>query len=133
MLSAIKSIVPKRIFLTSLFLIISGTAFSNDCYTINGESLEDNTNTRPFVCFPHDEHNENAALDDNCARCHHVYTDGQLMPDESSEDSSCSECHMSQEKPNDLDLIIRYHKLCRSCHLQEKKGPITCGECHKKP
>lgn len=120
------------IFLSCFFLMMSNTAFSNDCYTINGETLEDNSNDRPFVCFPHDEHNETAEIED-CARCHHVYEDGQLMVDESSEDSSCSECHYNEKQPDELDLIVRYHTLCRDCHLSEKKGPITCGGCHKKP
>ncbi len=126
-------ILPKAAFLACLLLMMmSGTAFSNDCYTINGENLEENTNTRPFICFDHDEHNEIAGLED-CSQCHHVYEDGELMAEESSEDSSCAECHYNETQPNELDLIVRYHKLCRDCHLSEKKGPVTCGGCHLKP
>jgi hypothetical protein len=33
------------------------------------------------------------ALIEDCNECHHVYEDGEKLEDESSEDSSCSECH----------------------------------------
>lgn len=116
-----------------LLVMISVSAMGSDCYTINGETMEENTNARPFVCFPHDEHNEAAGLEDNCARCHHVFDEkGQLMADESSEDTTCAECHLSGDNQNEMDLIVRYHKLCRDCHISEKSGPVVCGECHRK-
>ncbi len=127
----IKSVILAASF---LLMMMSVSAIGNECFTINGETMEENTNARPFVCFPHDEHNEKAGLDDNCARCHHVFDEsGQLMADESSEDSSCAECHLTGDDPNELDLIVRYHKLCRNCHISNNNGPVTCGECHRKP
>jgi hypothetical protein len=58
------------------------------------------------------------ALIEDCNECHHVYEDGEKLEDESSEDSSCSECH--EEKGSG----------CKGCHHENKKGPIMCGQCH---
>ncbi len=83
------------------------------------------------MCFPHDTHNENAGIED-CAVCHHVYEDGKLMEGESSEDTTCAECHTTKGDSKHMELITRYHDRCRGCHLEREKGPVTCGECHKK-
>lgn len=118
----------------ALMFIASGVAYASDCFNINGESSDDNSNTRPFVCFQHDTHNETAGIE-NCDRCHHVYDEqGKLVEGESSEDKSCSECHSDNIDSNKLDIALaaRYHQLCRDCHLEKKKGPVVCGECHRK-
>ncbi len=110
---------------------------ADECFNINGETIEINSNTRAFVCFQHDTHNEKAGIE-NCDRCHHLYDEqGTLLEGESSEDQSCSNCHASSSdkkdsKKLDITLTARYHKLCRDCHLAEKKGPVVCGECHIK-
>ena len=125
----------QKIIISACFAIIllPGTAvYSNECIPIGSETMEENTNKRPFVCFNHDTHNENAGLEDDCAICHHVYEDGKLIEDESSEDFSCSECHWKEGASIQFDLISKFHKRCRGCHLNEKKGPVTCGECHGK-
>ncbi|MBF0201474.1 MAG: cytochrome c3 family protein [Desulfamplus sp.] len=120
--------LPGIMLLVSLFIITAGIVQGNDCYPINGETIEQNTNSRPFVCFDHDRHNEKAGLDE-CSLCHHVYEGGRLVPHASSDDTSCSECHATS---NELDLAVKYHKLCRDCHLGEKKGPVVCAQCHVK-
>ncbi len=87
---------------------------------------------RPGAVFEHDDHNEMAELDD-CAICHHVHEDGNLVADESSEDSSCSECHGLLPGPdNSVSLSNAFHKQCRDCHFDSGKGPVLCGQCHKK-
>jgi len=101
----------------------------DDCIKIDEKVFT--KNTRPFVCFVHDSHNENAGID-NCALCHHLYEDGKLMEGESSEDMACSQCHGEKDDPGQIKLIATYHKRCRGCHEEKKQGPITCGECHKK-
>jgi hypothetical protein len=81
--------------------------------------------------FKHDVHNEAAEIDE-CNECHHVYEDGVKLEGESSEDMTCSECHeveVSEEQPA---LMQAFHANCKGCHLSEKKGPIMCGECHRK-
>ena len=84
--------------------------------------------TRPPVVFHHDEHNENAQIEE-CHRCHHVYTDGRLSKEDSSEDQECSECHLSDGR---LGVIRAYHQNCRGCHLERQAGPVTCAGCHPK-
>lgn len=86
---------------------------------------------RPPSVFIHDEHNETAGIDD-CAACHHVYEEGELVADESSEDQSCSDCHHLDGDGEQPSLIKAFHTNCKGCHQKEKKGPILCGECHIK-
>ncbi|MBW1695323.1 MAG: cytochrome c3 family protein [Deltaproteobacteria bacterium] len=85
---------------------------------------------RPPVPFAHDEHNEQAEIED-CNVCHHLYDEnGQLVEDESSEDSECSECHASNEQSYPITLVQLYHNRCKGCHLEKKAGPVMCAECH---
>ncbi len=109
--------------------LISFAAWCNDCMDIDADVFENNT--RPFVCFSHDTHNENAGIEE-CAVCHHVYEAGKLVEGASSEDSTCAECHAIKGDAKQMELMTRYHDRCRGCHLDLKKGPVTCGECHKR-
>jgi len=87
---------------------------------------------RPAPAFRHDAHNEAAGLFD-CAVCHHVYDDnGQWLPDESSEDQECSECHGAEGDEYPMELVTRFHLNCRRCHEERGAGPVTCGECHQR-
>ncbi len=87
---------------------------------------------RPPALFDHDEHNDIAEIDD-CAVCHHVWENGQLVADESSEDSPCSECHGLDSGPdNSMALANAFHTQCRTCHIDGGKGPLLCGQCHRK-
>jgi hypothetical protein len=87
--------------------------------------------TRAPVPFAHDEHNDNAGIED-CSICHHVYEDGQLVEGESSDDMECSECHMADAGSAPLDLVRVFHLNCKTCHLEQKAGPVQCAECHPK-
>lgn len=88
---------------------------------------------RPAAVFDHDVHNEMAELEDDCAVCHHVYDGKTVVDGESSEDSSCSECHsLTKTDDNSVALRAAYHKRCKSCHFEKNKGPVLCGQCHKK-
>ncbi|MCF8068561.1 MAG: cytochrome c family protein [Desulfobacterales bacterium] len=86
---------------------------------------------RGMVPFEHDEHNDNAGLED-CNICHHVYEDGIFMEDESSEDQMCSECHDEDSSGDKPPLRTAFHKNCKGCHLESKAGPVMCGSCHEK-
>jgi hypothetical protein len=87
--------------------------------------------TRPAAVFSHDDHNSEAELEDDCALCHHVYEGKELVKDESSEDSACSECHsLTPTEENTISLRTAFHKRCQSCHFERAKGPVLCGECH---
>ena len=84
---------------------------------------------RPPSQFDHDLHMD-IVEDGDCSKCHHQYEDGKKVEGESSDGTSCSECHPVKAKSGQTDLMSAYHKLCKSCHEEQKQGPITCGECH---
>jgi hypothetical protein len=84
---------------------------------------------RPAAVFPHDAHNEKAGID-GCNQCHHVYENGKLVEDESSEDRRCSDCHGAEAAGRQPGLMKAFHLNCKGCHQEQKKGPVMCGECH---
>ncbi len=115
--------------LFSLFILVA--AYSQEEMTIVDNSIFETPQREPSV-FVHDEHNDSAGLEE-CSECHHLYDDdGQKIEDESSEDQQCSECHEENASDNKPALTKAFHTNCKGCHLQEKKGPIMCGECHVK-
>ena len=115
-----------------LGLVLCGAAaFSQEDMVAVDNRVFDNPQRPPSV-FEHDAHNEAAGIDD-CAACHHVYDDdGNLVADESSEDSSCSECHGASDEGRVPNLRKAYHLNCKGCHASEGAGPVLCGECHVK-
>ncbi|WP_291320584.1 acidic tetraheme cytochrome c3 TmcA [Desulfonatronospira sp.] len=91
---------------------------------------------RPASVFPHDEHTDVYAYEydleelKECYYCHHF--DG---PDQEHTDDSvgipCSDCHpVETDDPDTTPLMQAYHIQCKSCHQDEKAGPVACGECH---
>ena len=119
--------------LTLLLVFLAGwTAFSGQD-TQFPERLDTgafDSPTRPGAVFGHDGHI--MMLDDDCTICHHVYEDGKLVADESSENDSCSDCHgLKAGTDNGMPLEAAYHKLCKDCHFSRDKGPVLCGECHQ--
>lgn len=80
--------------------------------------------------FEHDVHNETAGLDD-CSVCHHLYEDGKLVEDESSEDQACAECHPADGSGSNPSLRRAFHLNCKRCHLRNGAGPIMCAQCHR--
>ncbi len=84
---------------------------------------------RPAAIFKHDAHNEKADIED-CETCHHLYEDGNRIPDESSEDQSCAECHPVKSSGAVRPLRQAFHDNCIKCHQRQGKGPRLCGECH---
>jgi len=116
------------IVVVSAFLFVS--AYSQEEMTFVDNSIFKNP-LRTSSIFRHDEHNEKAGIEE-CNKCHHVYEDGKLLEDQSSEDQRCSDCHELKSSGNTPALMKAYHTNCKGCHLKEKKGPIMCGECHLK-
>ena len=84
---------------------------------------------RPPAVFRHDDHNELAGIED-CNRCHHVYEDGKLLEEESSEDQRCADCHEMKDSGRVPGLMLAFHTNCKSCHREQRKGPLMCGQCH---
>jgi hypothetical protein len=116
------------VLLPTLFLL--GVAFSQEEMTTVDNGAFPNPE-RPASIFRHEEHNETAEIDE-CNECHHVYEDGVRLSDESSEDMSCSDCHELEAGNGRPSLMQAFHKNCKGCHLSGKKGPVMCGECHRK-
>jgi len=116
------------IVVVSAFLFVS--AYSQEDMTSVDSSVFKNPQRTPSI-FRHDEHNEIAGIEE-CNQCHHVYDDGTLVEDESSEDQRCSDCHGLKPSGSTPALMKAYHTNCKECHLKEKKGPVMCGECHLK-
>ncbi len=104
----------------------------NETVPVIDNSVFDNPQ-RTAAVFDHDDHNEKAGLEYDCAFCHHVYDGDKLVEGESSEDYYCSDCHYLEKAPdNTVSLREAFHIRCRSCHFETNKGPVLCGECHKK-
>ncbi len=126
----------KIIFYTLIFLVTAAlSAFCVQESVDEPERLDPSAfenPRRPGAVFEHDEHNETAELED-CAVCHHVVEDGKPVEDESSEDSPCSECHgVMADSDNKVSLVNAFHQRCKDCHFDAGKGPVLCGQCHKK-
>ena len=120
------------IVLGTLFLAVVlalATAHSQEDMQFVDNSQFDNPQRTPAV-FLHDTHNENAGIED-CSECHHLYDEsGQKLEGESSEDQMCSECHGPNDKGDQPNLMKAFHLNCKGCHLEQKKGPILCAQCH---
>lgn len=110
-----------------LFPCLAATGWSADCERFSDPTFK--SPSRPPACFNHENHADFY----ECATCHHVYDqDGNLVEGESSDDMYCSDCHYDSNDPKQMDLMTKYHKRCKECHIQEQSGPITCAGCHKK-
>lgn len=116
------------VFILTIFFILT-VAYSQEDLVVLDNSIFENP-SRPPVAFDHDSHNERAEID-ACNECHHVYEDGKLLADESSEGQNCSECHDLKDSGRQPGLMKAYHLNCKGCHIKRKKGPVMCGECHR--
>ena len=124
----------KILFGTTITLIIFLFAMFKPCLADETDYIDNSVYTSPTqskVNFIHDSHNETAKIDD-CSICHHLYEDGVLIESESSEDMPCADCHSPKMFNKEITLTTAFHKNCKGCHMKEKKGPIMCGECHKR-
>ncbi len=87
--------------------------------------------TRPAAQFNHDKHNEKAKLDE-CVACHHGGKDGKQDKSASTEGTPCADCHKVKPQGKATSLTRAYHKQCIDCHKAKGKGPVACGQCHKR-
>jgi hypothetical protein len=86
---------------------------------------------RPPAVFVHDKHNEKAQIAE-CVVCHHGGKGGKIDKSASTEGTPCSECHQVAPKDKTTGLMKAYHKQCIECHRAKGKGPVACGQCHKR-
>lgn len=120
----------KFLGLTLVFVLVFVPAHSQDEMT----AIDNDMFLKPqrsVSVFRHDEHNETAEIED-CAQCHHLYEEGQLVEGESSEDMRCADCHEEKGVGNTPSLMQAFHLNCKMCHQEKKSGPVMCGECHVK-
>jgi len=117
-------------FIGLISVLLLTSAYSQEDMVAVDNSAFENARRSPSV-FVHDAHNEKAGIDE-CYECHHVYEDGKLVEDESSEDQMCSDCHEIESEGRRPGLMKAFHANCKGCHVKEKAGPVMCGECHKK-
>jgi hypothetical protein len=75
--------------------------------------------SKPPVSFDHKKH---SAVD--CQKCHHA--------DKKGGEQSCFKCHGEKADGKKLEAKEAFHKTCKGCHAEGKKGPTKCDECHKK-
>ena len=119
------------IVMMALFSWAWVTSYSDEEKTrIDNEDFE---NPRRAACvYDHDEHLEASELEE-CNVCHHLFDEnGKKVEDETSEDQRCVECHEEKSSGDTLPLMKAYHIRCKGCHLEQKAGPILCGECHQR-
>lgn len=86
---------------------------------------------RTRAVFRHELHNEKAGID-ACNACHHLFKDGIIQDDASSEDMRCSDCHGLTDSGRMPSLRKAFHLNCKGCHEKSGKGPVMCGACHLK-
>ncbi|MDX2495373.1 MAG: cytochrome c3 family protein [Desulfuromusa sp.] len=67
------------------------------------------------VTFNHSVHQNRT----DCATCHHT-----------GDYAQCKSCHGVDPKAPKAKNA--YHKTCKDCHKELKKGPTKCKECHIK-
>ena len=121
-------VIVLMVMLISVFILVSANS-QEDMERVDNSVF--NNPERVSALFRHDEHNEKAGLED-CSECHHLYENGKKIEDESSEDQYCSDCHGLKASGSTPALMKAFHTNCKGCHLDQKQGPVTCGECHKK-
>jgi DnaJ-class molecular chaperone len=89
--------------------------------------------TKPTVPFNHAKHFGQYEV--KCERCHHAFQDKVNVWKEGDKVRKCAECHKSpaeNEEGGMLALMNAYHRSCRDCHKEGRKGPIMCEGCHVK-
>jgi Class III cytochrome C family len=88
---------------------------------------------QPGVAFDHAKHAAGLAA---CDVCHH--TQKGLTKDSTDPVKSCAVCHLDpkdEKTPSMREMSAAknpFHVRCIGCHKEQKKGPTSCTECHKK-
>ncbi len=134
-----KSMLVIMALVAALALALGGVAFA--AKTKSGEVADDlkidntktfGTLTKSPVAFTHTKHTTDHKV--KCDNCHHVYKDKKQVWKEGDKVQKCAECHTSpkENQGETLSLMNAYHKNCRDCHKEQKKGPAKCDECHPK-
>ena len=112
----------------ALICVVSSVAFAQEDITALAFPAFENAQ-RPPAVFMHDAHNEKAGLE-ACGPCHHTgFENGEFVE---GDPVPCADCHSVEGDGTALPLMLASHKLCADCHTKMNKGPLACGECHKR-
>ncbi len=104
----------KKMLLLTAILLVSVYATTVVAATNGPEEIK-YTPKMGTVTFNHKAHQGRT----DCATCHHT-----------GDYAQCKSCHgVDTAAPKAKDA---YHKGCKSCHKELKKGPTKCKECHFK-
>lgn len=81
------------------------------------------------VTFTHKKHIDNYKVD--CLKCHHTWKKGETTG------KLCKDCHKATAEGKTSSAKDAYHKSCKGCHDDLKKGgkptgPAGCTQCHVK-
>lgn len=86
--------------------------------------------------FEHRKHAKDLGI--ICWECHHEYEDGENVWSPWGETQKCVECHMPDEKiDNIVKLQAAYHLNCKKCHEERKiygndrLAYRKCNKCHE--
>ncbi|OLN27345.1 Tetraheme cytochrome c isozyme 2 [Desulfovibrio sp. DV] len=121
-------LMPLALLVLVAAVLLAAPAMSQqDMTTVPTEGFK--KTTRPPAAFAHDAHNEKAGLSD-CTACHHGEKDGKRDPSADTAGIPCSDCHTAVAAPGKTPLMRAFHRQCMGCHMDKKKGPVTCGDCH---
>lgn len=145
----------KAVILSGLFTLCAVLTISTIC-TGGDATPKKIVLQRPIVTFDHQSHidREDAKEQEKCLTCHHKFNNNDkktniLSIDDvystsydeiikldinNPEDPSgfeCSTCHNNKTITN-INNREAFHGQCIGCHEKEAKGPVLCGECHKR-
>jgi hypothetical protein len=116
--------------LVAALAVMSAPAFSQqDMKTVPAGGFA--KTSRPAAVFDHEGHNDKAKLTD-CGDCHHGGKDGKLDKKATTEGQPCADCHPAAGGKDKTPLMRAFHRQCGGCHEKVGKGPVACGECHKR-
>lgn len=137
----------KAVILSGLFTLCAVLTISTVC--TGDDATKKITKQRPSVAFTHESHMGNY----DCQQCHHRYENGKNVIEENQDelmeiepegtmtldvnlpdDASaikCASCH-NNKTVTKIKSREAFHGQCIGCHEKEAKGPVLCGECHKR-
>ena len=88
----------------AIIAMFAVVAFAGSAFAAAQESYEYKGGSFGKVAFPHKKH---VAL-------------------------GCAKCHEGAPKKIAITKAVAHDTLCKKCHVEMKKGPQGCTDCHKK-
>jgi len=128
------AILTGLVFLSVGTLVVAKTVMPDKVIEIENQGYK--KDKKGPVAFDHQKH---ATAGAKCTDCHHLYDkDGKNVWTDDKPVEKCATCHdVNKNTEKDgmkvMKLQNAYHKNCKNCHKEEKKGPYKkCNDCHAK-